>query len=109
IAVFLCEGCNQPIVDANLNRKIVDLFEKEGAEAWHTTDVTALLPAGVKCVHCGGKTFHKETDILDVWFDSGVSWLAVCESDPELTAAYKGFEAGDDNNGAREVLYLEGG
>ena len=49
IAVFLCEGCNQPIIDAELNRKIVDLFEREGAEAWHTTDVAALLPAGAMC------------------------------------------------------------
>ena len=48
IAVFMCEDCNQPIIDAELNRKIVDLFEREGAEAWHTTDVTALLPAGAR-------------------------------------------------------------
>jgi isoleucyl-tRNA synthetase len=109
IAVFMCEGCNLPIIDADLNRKIVDLFEREGAEAWHTTDVSKLLPAGATCGHCGGASFRKETDILDVWFDSGVSWLAVCESDPDLSAAYKGFEARDGENGAREVLYLEGG
>jgi isoleucyl-tRNA synthetase len=46
IAVFMCEKCNQPIMSAALNRKIVDLFESEGAEAWHTTDVANLLPAG---------------------------------------------------------------
>ncbi len=109
IAVFLCEECNQPIVDADLNRKIVDLFEREGAEAWHLSASDGLLAAGTKCGHCGGNTFRKETDILDVWFDSGVSWLAVCESDPDLSAAYKGFEARDGENGAREVLYLEGG
>ena len=44
IAVFMCEGCDQPIVDAALNRKIVDLFEREGAEAWHTTALDSLLP-----------------------------------------------------------------
>ena len=109
IAVFMCEGCSQPIINADLNRKIVDLFEREGAEAWHTTALAALLPAGTKCSHCGGTAFRKETDILDVWFDSGVSWLAVCESDPELSSAYKGFESRDGKNGAREVLYLEGG
>ena len=53
IAVLLCEGCNQPVMDAGLNRKIVELFEREGAEAWHTTDVAALLPAETKCEHCG--------------------------------------------------------
>jgi isoleucyl-tRNA synthetase len=109
IAIFMCEGCNQPIIDATLNHKIVDLFEKEGAEAWHTTDVAALLPAGATCGKCGGKTFRKETDILDVWFDSGVSWLAVCESDPELSSAYKSFQNEDGTKCAPKVLYLEGG
>jgi len=105
IAVFMCEGCNQPIMDAALNRKIVDLFEREGAEAWHTTDVAALLPADVKCVHCGHPNFRKETDILDVWFDSGTSWYAVCEVDPDLKDAYKVFQ----EKNQPDVLYLEGG
>ncbi len=106
IAVFLCEGCNQPIVDAELNRKIVDLFEREGAEAWHTVPAEELLGAAhTQCAHCGGKVFRKETDILNVWFDSGVSWLAVCESDPELASAYKSFQ----NEDGTKCLYLEGG
>ncbi len=108
IAVFMCEGCNEPIIGAALNRKIVDLFEREGAEAWHTAPLDALLPAGAACTHCGGKAFRKETDILDVWFDSGVSWLAVCESDPDLSAPYKAFQNGTGAN-PPEVLYLEGG
>src|ERR1035437_4600921 len=57
IAVFMCEECNQPILDAALNRKIIDLFEREGADAWHTTDVANLLPAGAVCAHCGGTAF----------------------------------------------------
>jgi len=105
IAVFLCEGCNKPIVDAGLNRKIVELFDREGAEAWHTTPIEKLLPAGAKCAHCGGAGFRKEMDILDVWFDSGVSWMAVCEADPELNSIYKQFREGK----GVEVLYLEGG
>jgi isoleucyl-tRNA synthetase len=105
IAVFMCEKCNQPIIDPALNRKIVDLFQSEGAEAWHTTDVANLLPAGAVCAHCGCTSFHKETDILDVWFDSGTSWFAVCESDPDLKPAYTDFQHG----GKTEVLYLEGG
>ena len=109
IAVFMCEGCNQPILDTSLNAKIVDLFEREGAEAWHTAPVESLLPAGAKCVQCGGISFRKETDILDVWFDSGVSWMAVCESDPELSDAYKAFQSHDGSQSAPEVLYLEGG
>ena len=95
IAVFLCEGCNQPMMDAAMNRKIVDLFESEGAEAWHTHGRGRLLPEGPACAQCGGKEFRKETDILDVWFDSGTSWFAVCESDPDLKTAYTDFKNGE--------------
>jgi isoleucyl-tRNA synthetase len=105
IAVFLCEGCQKPILDPALNRKIVKLFEDHGVEAWHTTETAALLPTNATCVHCGGTAFRKETDILDVWFDSGTSWYAVCESDPELKPAYTSFQ----QNKGTEVLYLEGG
>jgi isoleucyl-tRNA synthetase len=105
IAVFLCEGCQKPILDTALNRKIVKLFEEHGVEAWHTTETAALLPANAACVHCGGTAFRKETDILDVWFDSGTSWYAVCESDPELKDAYTSFQ----KNEGTQVIYLEGG
>jgi isoleucyl-tRNA synthetase len=105
IAVFLCESCNQPIVDPALNRSIVDLFQREGVQAWHTTDAADLLPGHPACAHCGGASFRKETDILDVWFDSGTSWFAVAESDPDLKTAYTSFQNGEGT----EVLYLEGG
>lgn len=105
IAVFMCEGCNQPIMDAALNRQIVDLFQREGAEAWHSTPIEKLLPAGAKCAHCGDVKFRKETDILDVWFDSGTSWYAVCETDPDLEAPYQAFQKDE----GPKVLYLEGG
>ncbi|MGA3262537.1 MAG: isoleucine--tRNA ligase [Terracidiphilus sp.] len=110
IAVFMCEKCNQPIINPALNRKIVDLFEREGIEAWHTTPIEALLPDNPVCRNCGevrppGQGFRKETDILDVWFDSGTSWFAVCEADPDLKSAYAAFQKGKDV----EVLYLEGG
>jgi len=105
IAVFLCEGCNQPVLDAALNRRIVGLFENEGAEAWHSAATDGLLADDAACAHCGGKKFRKETDILDVWFDSGTSWFAVAESDPDLKDAYTAFQ----NNEGVPVLYLEGG
>jgi isoleucyl-tRNA synthetase len=101
IAVFLCTECHAPIEDAALNARIVKLFEEHGAEAWHTTSVEELLPAGTVCGKCGGKDFRKETDILDVWFDSGSSWHAVAETDRDLRDAY--------NRPDRTVLYLEGG
>ena len=105
IAVFLCDECNQPIMDSALNRAIVSLFDREGAEAWHTAAGDAMLPKDAACAHCGGKKFRKETDILDVWFDSGVSWFAVCESDRDLKDIYSDFQNGDGT----KVLYLEGG
>jgi len=105
IAVFLCEGCQKPILDPALNRKIVGLFERDGVESWHTTAIEELLPAHATCAHCGDTEFRKETDILDVWFDSGTSWFAVAESDPDLKAPYAAFQ----RNGSVEVLYLEGG
>ena len=59
IAVFLCEGCNQPVMDAALNRAVVDLFDRQGAEAWHTTASDGLLATGSSCAQCGGKAFRK--------------------------------------------------
>ncbi|UWZ82474.1 isoleucine--tRNA ligase [Occallatibacter riparius] len=105
IAVFMCEGCNEPFIDAGLNRKIIQLFDDEGAEAWHAPKAMELLSAHAKCAKCGKSEFRKETDILDVWFDSGTSWFAVCESDADLREQYKAFQRG---NGPT-VLYLEGG
>jgi isoleucyl-tRNA synthetase len=105
IAVFMCKGCDQPVLDPALNRRIVDLFDNQGAEAWHTSATDGLLPEGTACAGCGGKTFRKETDILDVWFDSGTSWFAVAESDPDLKDAYTAFQ----NDDGVKVLYLEGG
>jgi isoleucyl-tRNA synthetase len=105
IAVFLCEQCNQPIISPELNRAVVALIEREGIEAWRTPAADTLLPAGSVCAHCGGANFRKETDILDVWLDAGVSWLAVCEADPDLKLAYTAFQ----KNEGTEVLYLEGG
>jgi isoleucyl-tRNA synthetase len=101
IAVFLCTACHAPIMDAALNARIVKLFQDRGAEAWHTTSVSDLLPSGTTCSKCGASEFRKETDILDVWFDSGSSWHAVAETDPDLRSIY----AQPD----RTVLYLEGG
>jgi isoleucyl-tRNA synthetase len=105
IAVFLCEGCSQPVMDPALNRRIVDLFDGESAEAWHSSATDGLLPAETACAQCGGTKFRKETDILDVWFDSGTSWFAVAESDPDLKDAYTAFQ----NDEGVPVLYLEGG
>ncbi len=79
IAVFLCQKCHQPLRDPAIFRRVVELFEKEGADAWHTHPTEEILPAGTTCStpSCGGREFRKEMDILDVWFDSGTSQAAV--------------------------------
>jgi isoleucyl-tRNA synthetase len=77
IAVFLCEGCGKPLNDPAINKKVVELFARAGADAWFTDEPFSLLPAGTKCPHCGGTKFEKETDIFDVWLESGTSYLAL--------------------------------
>ncbi|HVT96361.1 MAG TPA: isoleucine--tRNA ligase [Acidobacteriaceae bacterium] len=100
IAVFLCDGCHQPLMDRGLNQRILELFEKEGVEVWHTKAADALLPDGAHCAKCGGTAFRRETDILDVWFDSGSSWHAVLEAEPGLAPpADLYFEGGDQYRG----------
>jgi isoleucyl-tRNA synthetase len=105
IAVFLCEKCHAPLHNADVNKSIVDLFVKEGADAWYTREPADLLPAGIACASCGGTEFRKEMDILDVWFESGASWHAVLDAEPELrrpldeTPADLYTEGGDQHRG----------
>src|SRR5665213_3188221 len=99
IAVFLCEKCHTPLNDKAVNKSIVQLFHKEGADAWYTHDVATLLPKGTKCA-CGNEEFRKEMDILDVWFESGASWHAVLDIEPELHwPADLYTEGGDQHRG----------
>ncbi len=82
IAVFLCEGCGKPLNDHSINRKVVELFARSGADAWFTAESDTILPADAKCPHCGGGKFEKETDIFDVWLESGASYLALIADEP---------------------------
>jgi len=77
ITVFHCETCEKPLMDARLARPAIELFAKEGADAWYTHPVEELATPGAHCPECGGTKLRKETDILDVWFDSGSSHDAV--------------------------------
>jgi isoleucyl-tRNA synthetase len=82
IAVFLCEGCGKPLNDHAVNQKVVELFKRAGADAWFTSESDTILPAGTKCPHCSGTKFEKETDIFDVWLESGASYLALIDDEP---------------------------
>jgi len=76
IIVFFCEACGKQLDDFAALRNVVKWFEKEGADAWYKHTPEELLPVGTKC-SCGAGKWRKENDILDVWFDSGSSHLAV--------------------------------
>jgi isoleucyl-tRNA synthetase len=84
IVAFYCEGCGETLLQKDLIDFVADRFAKEGADIWFDEPAQKLLPAGTTCPTCGGKKFSKETDILDVWFDSGVSWAAVLEKNEAL-------------------------
>ena len=83
IAVFLCASCGKPLKDPAVNRKVVELFAKSGADAWFLPESDSVLPAETKCPHCNGTKFEKETDIFDVWLESGASYLALVDDEPD--------------------------
>ena len=83
IAVFLCESCGKPLNDPAINRRVVELFARAGADAWFTPEAETILSKDTKCPHCGGAKFEKETDIFDVWLESGASYLALVAAEPE--------------------------
>src|SRR5579883_2480670 len=100
ITVFHCEICDKPLMDARLARPAVELFRKEGADAWYTHPIEDLIAAGARCPDCGGTKLRRETDILDVWFDSGSSHLAVLGHRPDLPwPADVYLEGGDQYRG----------
>ncbi len=77
IPAFYCEDCGETIADENVINHVSSIFERETADAWYAREAEYLLPDGFTCSKCGGSKFTKDTDILDVWFDSGSSSLAV--------------------------------
>jgi len=89
-----CEACGEAHASRALCQHVAELVDEEGADAWFSRPMDDLVPPGTTCAKCGGTAFRRETDILDVWFDSGVSWLSVVAERPEL--------------GGRADMYLEG-
>ena len=83
ITLFNCVSCNEMLRSPEVFSHIVNLVKKHGADFWFEKDSLELLPEGTTCP-CGGKEFSKTNDILDVWFDSGVSHASVLEGDPNL-------------------------
>ena len=84
IPAFYCAGCGETIADEKVIDHVSSIFAQETADAWYAREAEYLLPDGFSCPKCGGSTFTKETDILDVWFDSGSSSLAVLVAERHL-------------------------
>ena len=80
IPIFYCEDCGAEIINEETIKNVADIFRKEGADAWYEHEAGDLLPAGYKCPKCGSVHFKKETDIMDVWFDSGSTHAAVLDN-----------------------------
>jgi isoleucyl-tRNA synthetase len=98
ITVFTCKDCGELLTSEEVFDRVVALFEKEGADSWFDRSTEELLPPGIKCSKCGGSAFEKEMDILDVWFDSGVSYAAVLERRPHLHAPADLYLEGSDQH-----------
>jgi isoleucyl-tRNA synthetase len=97
IAVLRCTECGEPLVHKDIFEKAAVAIEKAGIEAWGELPLEQLKPAGATCSKCGSTSFQKETDILDVWIDSGVSGVVTSATSPELSP---------DDYG--KYIYLEG-
>lgn len=94
IPAFYCKKCSEAVLSKELCDHVASIFEKEGSDAWYVRPIADLIPKNLQCPKCGDNDFYREEDILDVWFDSGISHAAVVEANPKL--------------GGRADLYLEG-
>ena len=86
ILALLCEDCGEAWNDPKWMTEMTERFAAHptGCDYWYEADLSEIVPEGLKCPHCGGQHWKKESDILDVWFDSGTSFAAVLEARPEL-------------------------
>ena len=80
IPIFYCKDCGEPLIEKDAMHAVSELFRAEGSDAWYIKEAEEILPAGTKCKKCGCTSFTKERDIMDVWFDSGVTHAAVCDT-----------------------------
>ncbi len=98
ITVISCRDCGTIVNDEAVAARIDELFQREGADAWFSHETEDFLPAGMRCPSCASTSFSRETDILDVWFDSGVSYAAVCEQHADLAAPADLYLEGSDQH-----------
>jgi isoleucyl-tRNA synthetase len=98
ITAFYCAACGEVLADGTIMSHVADLFMEGGADLWYEKEAAELMPPGTTCPACGKMEFKKEMDILDVWFDSGVSHAAVLENRPELESPADMYLEGSDQH-----------
>ena len=98
ITVFFCNECDEPVITQEIIDHVSNMVEQSGADIWFTKSEKELVPPGTRCPNCGADRFRKETDILDVWFDSGVSYAAVMENREYLDSPADLYLEGSDQH-----------
>ncbi|HEY9868249.1 MAG TPA: isoleucine--tRNA ligase, partial [Candidatus Obscuribacterales bacterium] len=101
IPVFYCKGCLKPLMSSQSIERVASVFEQQGSDSWWEHDAYHFLQGAFQCDGCGGSEFEKETDIMDVWFDSEVTHDAVVDERPELggTPCEMYLEGSDQHRG----------
>ena len=100
IPVFYCKDCGKPVCTPETIAHISKLFDEHSSNYWFAHEAMELVPEGLSCPHCGGKTFEKETDTLDGWFDSGSTHIAsLRRNHPEQWPATMYLEGADQYRG----------
>jgi isoleucyl-tRNA synthetase len=103
IPVFYCEGCGKPQMTGVFNQAVCQLVKERGTNGWFEKSAEEILPKGTKCKDCGGEKFEKESDILDVWFESGSSFASVIDRQADLY-----LEGSDQHRGWFQTSLLLG-
>ncbi|MFA5073337.1 MAG: isoleucine--tRNA ligase [Nitrospirota bacterium] len=98
IVAFTCKDCGELLIDKAIIDHVASLVEQSGADVWFAKSAVELLPASTVCKKCGKREFEKEMDILDVWFDSGVSHAAVLKERSELSWPADMYLEGSDQH-----------
>jgi len=100
IPIFYCAGCGEPLLTPDVGEHLAAQVRRQGADVWFEREAAELLPPGRQCPKCGGGEFRKETDILDVWFDSGTSHQTVLtQRDDQKYPAELYLEGSDQHRG----------
>jgi isoleucyl-tRNA synthetase len=98
IPAVSCAACSEAVITPELVQRAAAVFEQYSADAWYERPIEEFLPPGFSCPSCGGKAFERETDILDVWFDSGSSHEAVLPRYSDLTWPSDMYLEGSDQH-----------